>query len=165
MKGWPRTGGGESMTRLLDGRFLVIAERPAGDGPVSPALIFDRDPSDPAAQVETFSYLPKSAKRPTDVAFLPNGSMLVVTRSFRLPFSMPGQIELAAPPVPGAQVEGRPIITMAGPMDQNFEAISVVEAQGRIFIWAMSDDNFMPFQRTLLVLFEYSPGKNAKDQN
>jgi hypothetical protein len=161
MRGWPRTGGGESMARMPDGRFLVIAERPARDGPVSPALIFDRDPIDPAAQVDAFSYRPSSGTRPTDVAFLPDGHMLVVTRSFRPPFSMPGQMELAGPPMVGAEMSGKPVITMTSPMDQNFEAISVVVSQGRTFIWAMTDDNFMPFQRTLLVLIEYAPGTKA----
>jgi len=44
--------------RMNDGRFLVIAEEAPDGGDVTPVALFDRDPTDPHAQVKRLGYRP-----------------------------------------------------------------------------------------------------------
>lgn len=158
MRRWPKIGGAETMARLADGRFLVIAERPRGGGRVSPALMFASDPTGPAARPIGFRYRPAEGYRPTDAAELPDGKLLILERAHRWPFSFPGRLAILSPEAiaPGATVDARTILRLGGPhLDQNFEAVAVSQSGGRTFVWLMSDDNFMPVQQTLLLLFEY----------
>jgi hypothetical protein len=155
MRRWPNTGGAEAMARLSDGRFIVIAERARDKGRNSPIVVFSGDPADPTTGAVTASYIPPEGSRPTEVAELPDGSLLVLTRSFRPPFSFEGQLAVVPREAIGAEsVEGKIIARFTAPLDDNFEALAVTHAEDRTYIWAMTDDNFMPFQRTILVLLE-----------
>lgn len=156
MRNWPKTGGVEAMARLRDGRFVAIAERPFDQRQNSPAIIFDRDPVDPAAMIETRIFSPPQGFRPTDLAELPDGALVAAVRSFRPPFSFSGQlVRISREGLAKPLFSGATIARFESPMDENFEALAVTTSGKRNYIWAMSDDNFMPFQRTILVLLEY----------
>jgi hypothetical protein len=157
MTEWPRTGGPEAMTRLRDGRFIIVAERPRDEGRDSPLIVVDRDPLDPAAEGKLTQIRPPSGFRPTEIAELPDGSLVVLVRSFRPPLSFGGQIVNFQGDALGQRVvKGKRIAEFRSPLDENFEALAVTRSGDKTYVWAMSDDNFMPFQRTILVLLEYT---------
>ncbi len=155
LRRWPKTGGPEAMTRLRDGRFVAIAERPRGGGRDSPVAVFDRDPLDPGASAKARLFQPPRRHRPTDLVELPDGGWLALTRSYRPPFAFDGRLILIDRNSQDAfRMSGKTIGWFAAPLDENFEALAVTQSQGRTYVWAMTDDNFMPFQRTILVLME-----------
>jgi hypothetical protein len=56
-------------------------------------------------------------------------------------------------------VTGEAVGTLAAPMAvDNLEGIAVERVGGRTIVWLISDDNFLPFQRTLLLKFALLPG-------
>lgn len=164
MRSWPRTGGPEAMTRLADGRTIAIAERGTGGGRDSPMLIYAGDPSAPGARATVRRYIPPKGYRPTDIAELPDGSLLVLHRRFRLPFDFAAMLTMLPP---GAldtnKVEsGRPLALFKSPgLSDNFEGVTV-QAQGeRVYILMVSDDNFVPSQKTYLLKFELLGGSSG----
>lgn len=161
MRDWPKTGGAETMTILPDGRFVVIAERPVGGGPLSPLLVFDRDPTDPAARVVRMTYQPPTGFRPTDAKALPDGRILVLNRRFKFPFSFSGVVTLLPPigDIRHKTIKGRPIIVIASnaAVADNYEGLGVEQVGGRTYVWLVSDDNFVPQQETYLLKFELLP--------
>ncbi len=153
---WPQKKGAETMLRLADGRFLLIAEDvKVGTDPVR-AVLFDRDPSDPAAVATPFTYRPPDGYKPTDAAQLPDGRILVLNRRFAIPelFTSKVVIVPAIGENPPKILEGRVIATLAPPLiADNFEGISITIEEGRPIVWLASDDNFLRWQRTLLLKF------------
>jgi len=156
MAHWPRTGGAETLLKLADGRFLVIAERDADDKRVRPALLFDRDPSDPAAIADPLGYRPPPGFSPTDAAQLPDGRILILNRRFGLDTLFTACITLvdARALRKGAVLSGRIIAKLEAPATpENFEGIAVTVDDARTIIWVISDNNFASWQRTLLLKF------------
>ena len=145
------------MVRLHDGRFLIIAENvPSGTG-TAQALLFDRDPTDPAAQSVVLGYRPTAGFKPTDVTQLPDGRLLILNRRFTLWSLFTTEVVLveALDPAPSGLLKSRTIAQFAPPtITENFEGIAVSTEQGKPIIWLISDDNFMRWQRTLLLKFE-----------
>ena len=164
MTNWPKTTGAESMLRLPDGRFIVIAEHMRGDDPRA-LLIFDRDPTDAAAQVARAVYVPPKGYDPTDAALLPDGRILVMNRRFS-PFSLftcvLASIDAAAIE-PGATLVGKPLANFSPPvLSDNYEGLSVtVDATGTPILWVISDDNFMSWQGSYLLKFAVDPVPQA----
>jgi hypothetical protein len=156
MARWPQKSGPESMTRLADGRFLLIAEDAEDGSRLSPAALFDRDPTDPNAVATTFSYQAPTGFKPTDIAELPDGRILVLNRRFALTSLFSAEITLL-PPVgrnPNRTLSGPTIARFQTPVvADNFEGLSITEENGKTIIWLLSDDNFMRWQRTLLLKF------------
>ena len=153
---WPRKSGPESMTRLADGRFLVIAEDARDYGDIRPAVIFDRDPTDPAAVATTLGYRAPFGFKPTDVAQLPDGRLLVLNRRFALTSLFSAKLVLLPPleEKPRGVLQGPTIAQLQSPViADNFEGLSVSVENGKPIIWMISDNNFMRWQRTLLLKF------------
>jgi len=156
MADWPKKRGPESLVALADGRFLTIAEGYPEDGPGRPAVLFDRDPTDPGARTVTLRYVPPEGYSPTDVAQLPDGRLLVLNRRFTLFSLFTAKLVLIdrVPPGGGAVLKGRTIATFAPPViADNFEGLAVTSEGSKTFVWLASDDNFMRWQRTLLLKF------------
>lgn len=153
---WPQRAGPESMTMLQDGRFLLIAEDGVGGGGISPLVLFDRDPTDPAAVATTIAFRPPAGFKPTDVAQLPDSRLLVLTRRFALWSLFTSKLVLLDPiaPKPVGTLQGRVIAHFEPPvLADNFEGLSVTVEDGKPIIWIISDDNYMRWQRTLLLKF------------
>ncbi len=153
---WPKRSGPESMTRLSDGRFMVLAEDSRDSGGISPVVLFDRDPTDPAAVATTLAFRPPIGFKPTDIAQLPDGRILVLTRRFALWSLFTSKLVLLdpIPPAPGGILDGRVIAQFESPvLADNFEGLSVTVEDGKPIIWIISDDNYMRWQRTLLLKF------------
>jgi hypothetical protein len=153
---WPRKTGPESMTRLADGRFLLIAEEGKEGGDVRPAVVFDRDPTDPAAVATTIGYRAPAGFKPTDVVELQDGRILVLNRRFALTSLFSAKVDLlpAIPANPIGILQGKTIAHFQAPtVADNFEGLSVSREKGTTIVWIIADDNFMRWQRTLLLKF------------
>jgi hypothetical protein len=155
----PRNGGLEAMTSLPDGRVLVLSEKfrttkdgDDGEGDYIGWLLAPDGRS--LGQV----YWPSvGIFRPTDLAALSNGDVLLLQRRF----SFGGGVGARLSRIPAARIKagGRLIdeelAQLVAPMSvDNFEGMAVRRDQnGGWLIYLLSDDNFNPLQRTLLLQF------------
>ena len=168
MRGWGVNSGGESLVRLPDGRFIAFREGSAGDG-LHEALMFDSDPSK-ATAVTAFTLVGRAGFRPSDATLLPDGRLLIVLRKFH--FAWPPRFTAQLVTADPARIEqGKPLPTEnVGTIEppiptDNFEGVTVTrETDGTTVVWLISDDNFMRYQRTLLLKFTWvgSDRRNGK---
>lgn len=153
---WHPKRGVEAMTRLNDGRFLIIAESVSSTTGVAQAFLFDRDPTDPAARSVMLGYRPKAGFKPTDMAQLPDGRLLILNRRFT-PWNLFTSDLTIADAIgnnPVGVFRGTSIARFDAPIiTENFEGISVSVENGKPIVWLVSDNNFMRWQRTLLLKF------------
>ena len=164
MRGWSNNSGPEAMTRLPDGRFIVIEEGERGwFDPRHQALLFPGDPTDDARPIR-FTFAGITGYRPVDITPLPDGRVLILMRRlivFGMPPRFEGAIVVADPRTIAAGKEwgGDAVTWLEPPLPtDNYEGITVTrDAGGSIIIWLISDDNFMKFQRTLLLKFRWNP--------
>lgn len=161
MARWRRTDGPESLLRLNDGRFLIIAEKPPRGVEMRPLLVFHGDPANSGTPVTALTYRPPEGFSPTDAAQLPDGRVLVLNRRFR-PWSLfTSAITIIDPAqfAVGKVVEGPVIARFARPLvSDNFEGLSVTREGGRTIVWMISDDNAMTWQATYLLKFALDEG-------
>lgn len=157
MAGWMDNGGAESLVRLHDGRFLVIAETdPWHGGAARNALIFSGDPVAHPNSGFRFGYLPPAGYDPSDAVELPDGRVVVLNRKLAIPFAWSAVLTLIDPRgvKPGATVAGREIARFAAPLTvDNFEGLAVTREGAATILWMVSDDNLFVLQRTLLMKF------------
>ncbi len=161
MKLWPSNTGPEAVIRLSDGRFVVLCECSEGFRSTGrhPALLF---PTDPAAggEAATFRFAGVEGYRPTDMAELPDGRVLVLVR--RLVWPVPARFAikvLIADPrqiTPGGTWQAREIADLAAPWPlDNYEGVAIERAaNGRLVAWIISDENGAAAQRVLLLKVE-----------
>lgn len=163
MAQWSYNSGAETMERLSDGRFLMIAEGALrGSGTGHEALLF---PGDPVAngKAVSFVYAAPPDYDPVDAAQLPDGRVLILLRrvEYALPARFDTAIAIADPRQirPGKVWEGRVIQRLSGGVfADNFEGIAFVPDPAdppRGAVWLIADDNFSLFQRSLLVRFDW----------
>jgi hypothetical protein len=153
MRDWDGNAGAEAMARLPDGRFLVFAEGESGDGEV---VLFAGDPAAPGIASRRLRYRPPSGFRITDAALLPDGRLAFLNRRVGLLDGFTARLTIAALPSlgEGALIEGEEAAAFEGSVTRdNLEALSVTREGGRTILWIASDDNYSPFQRTLLMKF------------
>ncbi|MFO6446551.1 esterase-like activity of phytase family protein [Erythrobacter sp. NE805] len=162
MAEWGRNSGAETMERLADGRFLVIAEGVvAGSDWFHEALLFPGDPVAGAAPARSTFKAPPGYD-PVDAAQLPDGRVLILLRAvrYRLPAEFDTMIAIADPREmrPGKVWEARIVERLNGGIfADNFEGITFVPSAqdpAKGSIWLVVDDNFSVFQRSLLVRFD-----------
>lgn len=160
MRRWRLNGGAESMARLPDGRFVVIAERGPKRRLPRPGLILPCDPATPCRPA-TLSYRPPIGFDPSDAAALPNGDLLVLTRKWRFPVRFTAKLtrirnrDLRA----GAVVTGKEIATLDGALGENWEGLAVAREGKATVLWMISDRDQRLFQRTLLAKFRFDPNR------
>ena len=165
MQDWGENTGPEAMTRMADGRFVLLREGFSDwSDHLHPAVIFAGDPTEhPNGQ--RFVFDGPTGFSPTDMAQLPDGRLLVLMR--RLIWPMPqrfaGRIAIGDPRAirPGQSWRVTEVAQLSSdlPVD-NFEGLAVVpRADGRLNVWLISDDNYSPLQRTLLWKMSVNPAK------
>lgn len=162
---WPENGGPESMARLRDGRFVVIAETRWSSQPGRVSALFATDPTAAPRRSFRFRYVPPGDFDPTDAAELPDGRLIVLHRHFSFVSGFAVRVALLDPRLikPMAVVMGREIAAFTGPViHDNFEGVAVQQEQDGTHIWIVSDDNQSSFQRTLLLEFRLLPDPGAK---
>lgn len=168
MAEWGVNSGPETLERLADGRFLMLAEQsPEDDAPDRPALLFPGDPLEagPARGGKPLAFRFDSGEdyAPVDATSLPDGRVLILLR--RVTLALPPRFDTAimiADPRSiraGQAWRGEVIQRLSGPLyGDNFEGIAFVSAtpgSERGAIWLIADDNFSAFQRSLLVRFDW----------
>jgi hypothetical protein len=156
MSRWSTNSGSEAMVRLRDGHFLIFSEGfELRDGGTE-ALLFSGDPALPKTQAVHLAYKAPPGFRITDAAELPDGRLLLLNRRISIFDGILAKLTIADKPDlrAGAVISGREIAHFQPPVTtDNYEALSVVQEGGRTILWIASDDNFMGFQRTLLLKF------------
>ncbi len=156
MARWRSNGGAESLARLSDGRFVAISESPPYGGAARVGLVWAGDPVERPTPAVRFTYIPTPGYDPADVTELPDGRLLVLERRLALPFRWSNRLMIVprAMLAPGAIVRGRAIATLAAPLvHDNFEGVAATREGDATILWLVSDDNWLPIQRTLLVKF------------
>ncbi|MBO6504562.1 MAG: esterase-like activity of phytase family protein [Kordiimonadaceae bacterium] len=151
--GVSKNSGMEAIALLPSGELLAFTERGRDtQGKLKAWLVS-------AEQAEPLFFAPPKNFAPTDAATLPNGDVLVLLRKFSAVEGVEVRLHhlSAADIKPGAVLVGDPVLrlTPEGPVD-NMEGLDVVALDDNTVRIAMiSDDNFNPLQRTLLMLFDY----------
>jgi hypothetical protein len=157
MRGWGDNSGPEALARLADGRFAVLREGFDGrfDGGRHRGLIFRGDPI-AARHPRSFTFAGPPRFRPTDMAQLPDGRVLILMRRlvWPLPARFAGRIVIADPADirPDATWRGTVVAKLSSslPVD-NFEGLAIEpRADGKVTVWLISDANGAVTQRTLL---------------
>lgn len=165
MRDWPSNQGAEAMTRLADGRFIVIAEGTRSwSREEVPGLLF---PSDPAAGAEPvrFRVVPPGGYQPVDMAELPDGRVLILLRDvvWGLPPGFSGKLMLADPATIRAGEVWRmePLVDLDPPLpSDNYEGLAVVpDGSGGTVLWLISDDNDSLPQQTILLRLNWPKAK------
>lgn len=166
MHDWDVNGGPESMARLRDGSFVVIAETtpPAKGSKGRAALRFSGDPTARGTTNYGFVFLPPPGYDPSDMVLLPDGRLLVLVRRITLTDWFESKLLLVDPQTiaPGATLSGTEIAAFTGSVTRdNFEALAVTREAGATILWIASDDNREFVQQSLLMKFrlELPPAK------
>jgi hypothetical protein len=168
MANWPVTSGPEAMTRLPDGRFIVLGEgSPDWFGKGYPGLLFAGDPVE-GTEVIRFGFDPASGFRPTDMTALPDGRVLILMRRIEnvLPPRFSARIALADPATirAGESWPATDIATLGTDLpDDNFEGLAAIpQPDGSFILWLISDDNGAALQDTLLYRLRWDPSGTAR---
>ena len=85
--------------------------------------------------------------------------MLVINRKFDFPYKFSALLTLvpAFEPTPGKTVTGKVIARIDNPaIADNFEGLAASTDASGTTIWIVTDDNYFPLQRTLLLRFKLS---------
>lgn len=145
--------GVEALGYLGDGRLLVLCEGcRAGDDLRGWAMNGDW---------RAVAYPHDGFHRPSDLAVLGDGRVLVLERGFSLWRGIDARLMWAAPDSLGPG--GRARLDLIATIEQselldNFEGLATrAGPNGEILIYLVSDNNFSPLQQTLLLHFELSP--------
>ena len=148
----PFNGGAETLAHIGRGDVLLLTEDlRIGDNAFAGWI--GRN-----GRWQRFAYARTGGFRPTDATMLPDGGIAVLERHFTLSTGPSARIVLLsrAAVAPGTTVRGKEILHLTPSMTvDNFEGISARRGRnGRTVLYILSDDNFNPLQRTLLLMFE-----------
>ena len=159
---WTDNQGAEAMTRLADGRTLIVGEVYARwlDRRRHPGLIFPEIPRAGESPAR-FELAMPAGYRPSELAQLPDGRLLVLGRHFSFA-AFRSMIAVFSPRdvQPGKVITPRVIARIDDPrIRDNYEGMSVTrEADGSQMVWLVSDSNEMVWaQRTLLLKLRIGP--------
>ncbi len=147
----PANSGVEALTRLSDGRLLALTEGLEAGPDAYAGWILGSDGAEAVSWTRTADY------HATDLALLPGGDVLVLERRYT-PATGPGMrllrlkgSEIAA----GARLSGALLAELPARLSiDNMECLSVRVVDGHTRVYVMSDDNYNPLERTLLLVFE-----------
>lgn len=166
MHDWPQNQGPEAMLRLRDGRFVALCECTPGwfQGGRHPSLLFSGDPTGEAA-AQAFTFAGIDGYRPTDMAQLPDGRVLIIVRQLVWPvparFAIKILIADPADIAPGKLWQARELADLAEPWPvDNYEGLAIErQADGSLITWLISDENGAATQRVLLLKLRIDESK------
>jgi hypothetical protein len=153
----PGNGGIEALAALSDGTVIAISEE------------YSRQPGSVAGWIgkadgggryiwQSFAYATIPDYKPTALAVLPDGSFATLERAFDMVRGVRVRVMRfdAAELKPGATVKPEELARLASPYAvDNLEGLAATRgARGETLLWLISDDNFNPLQRNVLMLFE-----------
>ncbi len=157
---WPDNAGGESVARLGDGTLAVLSEDAIDNYGRHDLLLITGDAT------RRLGYASPKGTRPTDAILLAApDTILIVNRSYSPLGGVTAVLEIldigALAKLPDSGVAGaaqQPVARLAKPLTvDNMEGIALRREGDRTFVYLVSDDNFNPLQRTILLKFELLP--------
>ncbi|MCY3829917.1 MAG: esterase-like activity of phytase family protein [Rhodospirillaceae bacterium] len=152
LAGAPSNGGAETLAHIGSGRLFLLTENLRVDGGAYAGWVTQNGSWRP------FAYARSGGFRPTDATVLPNGDIAVLERHYTPATGVSARIVLLSRSAvaPGRTVRGRELLHLTPSMTvDNFEGIAARRGpNGRTVLYILSDDNFNPLQRTLLLMFE-----------
>lgn len=156
MRDWPKGRGPEAMVRLADGRVVIFAEGGRRDPRSNRAVMFVGAPGKVTRPPVQFYYDSEGKGAISDAALLPDGRILLVHRKVGWNPVFTSTIAIADPADirTGAVLRSQTIGAVPRALADNFEGAAVEVADGRTYLWLVSDNNFQRWQRSLLVQFE-----------
>ena len=163
MQNWPKNKGAETIIRLKNGQFIIIAE--SVDDGTHPALLFSGDPVERGSNITQFRFRPPVGYRVTDGVQLPDGRIALVNRAIGFPQGFSAKISLLNPNdiSTSTVAAGTVIASLASPLlVGNMEGIAVTTEGSRIYLWLVSDNNFSIFQRTILMKLRLPSASDKK---
>ena len=153
----PGNGGIEALTALSDGTVIAISEEHSQ----APGTVMGWIGKPAAAGRyiwSSFSYATEPDFQPTSIAVLPDGSFATIERAFDMVRGVRCRVMRfeAAQLRPGATVRPDELARLASPYAvDHLEGLAATRgAHGETLLWLISDDNFNPLQRSVLMLFE-----------
>ena len=156
VKDLPGNAGIEAMARIGKSGWLYLAEEQDSDGNNEGLLDVRGSGTGGYGRVR---YTPPAGFRPTDAAALDDANVLLLSRRYAPLSGVAAAIESV--PVDIRQMalgRGTPVAMLAPPLSvDNMEGIAVRREGARTAVYIVSDDNFSPLQRTLLLKFELLP--------
>lgn len=156
----PANGGIEALTALPDGTLIAISEEYSRQADTVMGWIGKPEAGGRYAW-SPFAYATIPDYKPTALALLPDGSFATLERAFDMVRGVRVRVMRfeAAQLKPGATVQPEELARLASPYAvDNLEGLAATRgAQGETLLWLMSDDNFNPLQRNILMLFELAP--------
>ncbi|MBL8834974.1 MAG: esterase-like activity of phytase family protein [Alphaproteobacteria bacterium] len=146
----PDNGALEALARLADGRLVAIAEALVENGAHAAWVFADE-------RWGRFSYRAEPGFSPAGAAGLPGGDLIVLERAFaflagfRVRLTRVPQAQLG----PGVAARGAELARLdARHTVDNFEGVATrAGANGETLLYLIADDNFVRWQRTLLMMF------------
>jgi len=154
----PQNLGVEALTTLQDGRMLAISESTENEKEThdingkAKAWLVGRGKALP------LFYDMQEGYRPTDMATLPCGDVLILERHFSLSRGLASRLRRvkAMDIQENALIHGELIADLKFPLNlDNMEALAVRQNDaGETLIYIMSDNNYNRLQRTLLMMFK-----------
>lgn len=138
----------ETLATIGAGRLLAIAESESGEAPGRHrAWVWNGN------AWEDRRYDGGQGFLPTDAALLPGGDLLIVERHFVPLLGVSIRIQrVAKAALDQAVITGEVIAVLTPPVPiDNVEGLAVFERDGRTHLLMMTDDNFSPIQRVLLL--------------
>lgn len=156
----PKNGGVEALLVLRDGRIVAISEEMMS-GPGARAGWIGVPTRDGQYHWSRFDYASEPDFAPTAIRQLPDGSFVTLERAFDMVRGVRCRVMRfdAGQLRPGGTVKPEELARLASPYAvDNLEGLSVTRGgRGETLLWLMSDDNFNPLQRNILLLFELMP--------
>jgi len=156
IKNAPDNFGLEAIAGLGNGRYLIISETLISSDGTLAAWIGD------SGGWSQFLYAAHAGFRVTDVAALPSGDFVVLEHHYSyLLGNVSRLVRIRTDAIaPGRRVEGIEIAALGSPLiTENFEGIAIRKGTAsEALIYLISDNNFNPRQRTLLLMFAYKDG-------
>jgi YD repeat-containing protein len=150
-------GGLEALVALAGDRLLAFTE---GQEAGSDYAVYLREAD---GRWQALTLKPKGLFVPTGAAQLPDGDILLLERRFTLLGGLSARLRRIplASIRPGSLLHGQEVVELRPPLTlDNFEGLAVHRlGDGSLRLTLVSDDNFSPLQRTLIVQFEWPAAK------
>ena len=156
----PFNGGVETLTALGDGTIIAISEEYTVRPGANVGWIGWPSPGGHYAW-RTFDYATLADFHPTAIRRLPDGSFATLERAFDLVRGLRVRVMrfTAEQLQPDNTVHAEELARLALPYAvDNLEGLAVIKgARGKTLLLLISDDNFNPLQRNMLLMFELAP--------
>ena len=156
----PNNGGTEALLALGDGRIVTISEEMKA-GPDARMGWIGEPAGGGRYRWSRFDYVSVPDFAPTAIRQLPDGSFVTLERAFDFVRGVRCRVMRfdASQLQPGGTVRPEELARLASPHAvDNLEGLSVTRGpRGETLLWLMSDDNFNPVQRNMLLQFELMP--------